>query len=297
MNPPAARPATGDIRQRFLFEDYDIRGEIVSLGTTLAEVYARNPYPAALRAHLGEFLAAAALLSANLKTSGTLTVQARGDGPVSLLMAECTDRRDLRAIARRPHPDPLAGDDLRALVGRGHLSVTVAVPGRERHQGIAPLEHPRLAGCLADYFARSEQLPTRLWLAADERAAAGLLLQALPAQRQTPAALRRCWEQLAALADTLTPAEQLALDHETLLYRLFHRERVRLYDPVPMRFACSCSKTRIGNAIAALGPDAVAGLFAATPVIETQCQFCHQHYHFMPAELGAERLGGGVRLH
>lgn len=297
MSPTTAIPTTRDIRRRFLFEEYDIRGEIVSLEGTLAEVYARNPYPAALRLHLGEFLAAAALLSANLKTSGSLTVQARGDGTVPLLMAECTDRRELRAIARQHHPDLPAGDDLGALVGRGHLSVTVALPGRERHQGIAPLEQPRLAGCLSDYFARSEQLPTRLWLAADHRAAAGLLLQALPAQRQTTAELGHCWERLTALGDTLTPVEMLQLDHATLLYRLFHEERVRLYDPVPMRFSCSCSRTRIGNAIAALGPAAVAELFAATPTIETQCQFCHQHYHFTPAQLSAELLGGGIHLH
>jgi molecular chaperone Hsp33 len=286
-----------DIHQRFLFEDYDIRGEIVSLRRSTAEVYRHNSYPAPLKTQLGEFLAAAALISANLKTAGTLTVQARGDGPVPLLMADCTDRQDLRAIARMPDPGAILSDDLRQLVGSGHLSITVTMPGRERHQGIVPLEHPRLAACLSDYFARSEQLPTRLWLAADTRAAAGLLLQALPAQRQTLSEREHCWEHLTALADTLAVDEQLTLDHGAQLHRLFHGEHVRLYDPTPLRFACSCSRERIGGSIIALGPETVRELLASSPLLSIQCQFCQQHYGFTEAQLSAAALGADPTLH
>lgn len=286
-----------DIHQRFLFEDYDIRGEIVSLRQSTAEVYRHNPYPAPLQTQLGEFLAAAALISANLKTAGTITVQARGDGPVPLLMADCTDRRDLRAIARMPDSGAVLSDDLRQLVGSGHLSITVTMPGRERHQGIVPLEHPRLAACLSDYFARSEQLPTRLWLAADTGAAAGLLLQALAVQRQTLTERERCWEQLTALADTLAAHEQLTLSHGAQLHRLFHGERVRLYDPTPLRFACSCSRARIGGSIIALGPETVRDLLASSPLLSIQCQFCHQHYDFTAAQLSAAALGADPTLH
>lgn len=289
--------AAQDTRQRFLFEDYDIRGEIISLRATVAAVCAHHPYPPQLRARLGEFLSAAALISANLKTTGTVTVQARGDGPVPLLMADCTDRHALRAIARCQTADAELSEDLCALVGRGHLSVTVALPGRQRHQGIAPLEHQRLADCLSDYFGRSEQLATRLWLAADGSSAAGLLLQALPAQRQTPAARERTWEHLVTLADTLTAPEQLGLRHEVLLHRLFHHERVRLFDPVPVGFACTCSAARIGSAIVALGTDTLADLFATSPVVETQCQFCHQTYRFTAQNLTAEHLSAGSPLH
>lgn len=287
----------GDIHQRFLFEDYDIRGEIVSLRQSTAEVYRHNPYPALLQTHLGEFLAAAALISANLKTAGTLTVQARGDGPIPLLMAECTDRQDLRAIARMPDPGAVLSDDLRQLVGSGHLGITLTMPGRERHQGLVPLEHPRLAACLSDYFARSEQLPTRLWLAADTGAAAGLLLQALPLQRQTLTERERCWEQLTALADTLAAHEQLSLGHHAQLHRLFHGEQVRLYDPTPLRFACSCSRERIGGSIIALGPETVRELLTNSPLLSTQCQFCHQHYDFTAAQLSAAALGADPTLH
>ena len=286
-----------DIHQRFLFEDYDIRGEILSLREVSAEVYRHNPYPARLQIQLGEFLAACALLSNNLKASGTLTLQARGDGPVPLLMADCTDRRDLRAIARMPDPDARLSDDLRQVVGSGHLSITVTRPGRERHQGIVPLERPHLAACLSDYFARSDQLPTRLWLAADTAAAAGLLLQALPAQLQTPVERERIWEHLTALTDTLTAREQLTLDHKACLYRLFHGERVRLYDPTPLRFACSCSRERIGGSIIALGPEAVHELLASSPQLETQCQFCHRTYDFTAAQLSAAALGADPTLH
>lgn len=286
-----------DIHQRFLFEDYDIRGEIVSLRQSTAEVYRHNPGPAPLHTQLGEFLAAAALISANLKTAGTLTVQARGDGPVPLLMADCTDRQDLRAIARMPDPGAVLSDDLRQLVGSGHLSITVTMPGRERHQGIVPLEHPRLAACLSDYFARSEQLPTRLWLAAGPKAAAGLLLQALPVQRQTLTERERCWEQLTALADTLAAHEQLTLGHGAQLHRLFHGEQVRLYDPTPLRFACSCSRERIGGSIIALGPETVRELLASSPLLSTECQFCHQHYDFTETQLSAAALGADPTLH
>jgi molecular chaperone Hsp33 len=286
-----------DIHQRFLFEDYDIRGEIVSLRRSTAEVYRHNSYPAPLKTQLGEFLAAAALISANLKTAGTLTVQARGDGPVPLLMADCTDRQDLRAIARMPDPGAILSDDLRQLVGSGHLSITVTMPGRERHQGIVPLEHPRLAACLSDYFARSEQLPTRLWLAADTRAAAGLLLQALPAQRQTLSEREHCWEHLTALAETLAVHEQLTLDHGAQLHRLFHGEHVRLYDPTPLRFACCCSRERIGGSIIALGPETVRELLASSPLLSIQCQFCQQHYGFTEAQLSAAALGADPTLH
>ncbi|MGE3296320.1 MAG: Hsp33 family molecular chaperone HslO [Porticoccaceae bacterium] len=289
--------APNDIHQRFLFEDYDIRGEIVSLRESTAAVYRHNPYPALLQTHLGEFLAAAALISTNLKTAGTLTVQARGDGPVPLLMAECSDRQNLRAIARMPDPGAALSDDLRQLAGSGHLSITLAVPGRERHQGMVPLEHPRLAACLSDYFARSEQLPTRLWLAADTGAAAGLLLQALPTQRQTLAERERCWEHLTALADTLTADEQLTFGHHAQLHRLFHGEQVRLYDPTPLRFACSCSRERIGSSIVALGPETVRELLASSPLLSTQCQFCHQHYDFTAAQLSAAVLGADPTLH
>jgi molecular chaperone Hsp33 len=286
-----------DIHQRFLFEDYDIRGEIVSLRQSTAEVYRHNPYPAPLQMQLGEFLAAAALISANLKTAGTLTVQARGDGPVPLLMADCTDRQDLRAIARMPDPGAVLKDDLRQLVGSGHLSITETMHGRESHQGIVPLEHPRLAACLSDYFARSEQLPTRLWLAADSKAAAGLLLQALPVQRQTLTERERCWEHLTALADTLAAHEQLTLGHGAQLYRLFHGEQVRLYAPTPLRFACSCSRERIGGSIIALGPETVRELLASSPLLSIQCQFCHQHYDFTAAQLSAAALGADPTLH
>jgi molecular chaperone Hsp33 len=212
-------------------------------------------------------------------------------------MADCTDRRDLRAIARMPDSGALLSNDLRQLVGSGHLSITVTMPGRERHQGIVPLEHSRLAACLSDYFARSEQLPTRLWLAADSGAAAGLLLQALPIQRQTLTERERCWEHLTALADTLTAHEQLALGHGARLHRLFHGERVRLYDPTPLRFACSCSRARIGGSIVALGPDTVRELLASSPLLSTQCQFCHQRYDFTAAQLSAAALGADPTLH
>ena len=190
---------------------------------------------------LGEFLAAASLLSSTLKFDGILTLQARGDGPLPLIMAECSHHQGLRAVAQPDDAadfDQLAVDaegraDIRQLLGKGVLAITIDPDKGERYQGIVPLDADKLAGCLEHYFSQSEQLNTRFWFSADSNASAGLMLQALPQQLNASAEENRDhWETTVALADTVEPGELLGLEHETLLYRLFHEEQVRLFDAV-----------------------------------------------------------------
>lgn len=269
-----------DITQRFLFENADVRGELVALDTSYREVLAKHDYPEPVRELLGEMLAAAVLLSTTIKFDGLLVLQASSSGPVSTLMVECASDQAVRGIAR--YDESLTGSTLTELMPDGILAITVDPEVGQRYQGIVSLDGATLAECLNGYFQNSEQLPTRFRLQADGRTARGLLLQALPADRQRDAEQRAAtWEHLNILADTLTGEELLSLDNQTVLHRLFHQEDVRLFDPHAVRFECSCSMERSGNALVSLGhEDAIALLAEQDGEIEIDCQFCNARYQF-----------------
>lgn len=275
-----------DKLQRFIFEHSDIRGEILTLEDSFRQVLGNAHYPEPIQALLGQFMAAAGLLSATLKFDGVLTLQAQGSGPLSTIMADCTRHHHLRAIARFDTDFSYnSGQQLQDLIGVGNLSLTIAPNRGERYQGIVPLEAPTLAGCLENYFLQSEQLNTRIWLSSapanEPPRAAGLLLQALPTQKETdPATNRLLWEHVTQLADTITHDEQLLLDHEQQLYRLFHQDELRIFDASPIQFACSCSEERIANALISLGREELQSIIDEQGAIEINCEFCHQHYSF-----------------
>lgn len=274
-----------DSLQRFIFDNTDVRGEIIHLEHSYQAVLANGNYPANIQRLIGEALAASGLLSATMKFDGVFTLQARGEGDLSLLMADCTRQRLLRGIARLlPGAAPEEGN-LAELLGKGHLAITVDPAQGERYQGIVPLEGETLAHCLEGYFRQSEQLPTRLWLFADGKRAGGLLLQALPQHRQTLAERDDYLDHLIALASTLNGEEFLSTPAEHLLHRLFHQETVRIYDPTAMAFACSCSRTRTERMLASLGQEEVKSIIAERGNVEIQCEFCHQQYRFDPADI------------
>lgn len=174
-----------DFSQRFLFDDTDVRGEMVALRESYAHMLAKHAYPQPVAQLLGEMMAAAALLVGTLKFDGLLVLQARSEGPLSLLMVECSSARDLRGIARYEAEQIGADADLQSLMPNGVLAITIDPTRGQRYQGIVELEGVDLAECLSNYFASSEQLPTRFWLKADGQRARGLLLQQLPAHHQT----------------------------------------------------------------------------------------------------------------
>jgi molecular chaperone Hsp33 len=299
---------SNDLLHRFLFDDCDIRGEIVTLCDSYREVLSHNPQVPAIRRLLGEFLAAVGLLSSTLKFDGKIILQARGDGPVSTIMAECNHHNDLRGIVRvNPNielSDELANHgSLQQLLGNGILVITIE-PQRsenfggtlERHQGIVPMDAENLAGCLEHYFYQSEQLSTRLWFAANNEIATGFLIQALPQQLITNEEDNQDkWETIITLADTIKAEELLELEHATVLYRLFNEQPLRLYEPKALRFACSCSRERSANALLAIGNDEVESLLIEKGSIDIDCQFCNQHYHFAADEV--RKLLGGNVLH
>jgi molecular chaperone Hsp33 len=276
-----------DISLKFVFENVDIRGEIVHLDAAYAEITEIHQYAPGVSRLLGEFLAAAVLLSTTIKFEGRLILQAQSDGDIPLLMAECSNTLQVRAIASGA--EQATATEFSSLLRDGQLAITIEPLSGRRYQGIVPLEGHDLATCLEHYFANSEQLATRLWLASDGSCAAGLLLQQLPAQVTGDAARRSTqWQHLCMLADTTTAEELLATDQQSLLYRLFHQDPLRLFEQETVRFACSCSRDRCLDALLALGSTELGELLAEENPIIIDCEFCNQQYAFGTADLAGE---------
>ena len=281
--------SSSDLMHRFMFDETDIRGEIVTLEESYQSVVANNDYPLVIQRLLGEFVAAASLLSSSLKFDGIITLQARGEGPLPLIMAECDHQKSLRAVAKPADSvnyDDLATASFQELIGDGMLVIIIQPDKGRRYQGIVPLENATLAQCLEHYFAQSEQLKTRFWLEAGEQQAAGLMLQMLPQQVASEEENDEHWNTVVSLASTVKPQELFELDHETILYRLFNEEQTRLFDADPVRFACSCSRDRSASALITLGRNEVEAMLAEQEIISIDCQFCNQSYAFGERDMG-----------
>lgn len=265
-----------DTLQRFLFEHVPVRGEFVHLDATWQAVLERHDYPPLLRDVLGELMVASALLAATLKFEGSVILQLHGSGPVSLVVAECTSDTTLRATAKWSGEIP-AGD-LPSLLGNGRFAITL-VPREagQTYQGIVDLRGGTVAACLEHYMQHSEQLDTRLWLAADERRAAGVLLQQLPGPSDADP---DDWHRIVQLAGTLSRQELLDLPPETLLYRLFHEDDVRVFEPRITAFRCSCSKQRVVSMLRMLGQKEVRSIIDERKSVDVQCEFCGKAYSF-----------------
>ena len=284
-----------DFTQRFLFDDTDVRGELVALSSSYQQVLAKHSYPAPVAELLGELLAASSLLVGTLKFDGLLVLQVRSEGPLSLLMVECSSQGELRGIARYDGERIGAADGLAQLMPEAVLAMTVDPKQGKRYQGIVPLDGETLADSLTSYFAASEQLSTRFWLCAAGGRARGLLLQQLPPDRLPDAEERAAsWEHLLTLADTVQNEELLGLDNQTLLHRLYHQETLRLFEPRPLQFRCSCSRERSAKALISLGQaDAEQLLEEQQGRIVIDCQFCNERYGFDAADVGQLFAGGG----
>ena len=279
--------ADGDTLRRFIFERFAVRGYLVRLDAAWRALMEQHAYPDAVRDALGEAVAATLLLGATLKFEGLLTLQMQGPGPMHLLVVQATHGRAVRGVAR--WRGGVASSALDQLTGGGQLTVTIENPDRSsRYQGIVPLSGARLADCFEDYFARSEQLATRLWLVADAERAAGLLLQRLPSGasassaelEHSAAAGDEDWSRVLQLAATLTAAELASLPAAELLRRLFHEEDVRLFEPGPVFFQCSCSRERVSAILRSLGAAELHAALAAQGRVEVRCEFCNRAWAF-----------------
>ena len=284
-----------DFTQRFIFDERDVRGEWVALDTSYREVLSRHAYPEPVAQLLGELMAATALLVGALKFDGLLILQARSEGPIPLLMMECSGEREIRGMARYDAEQIPADATLAQLMPNGHLTLTIDPVKGQRYQGTVELDGETLSECFTNYFVQSQQLNTRFWLHAQDGKARGLLLQQLPRDREPDDEERDAsWQHVMALAGTLK-AEEWALDNETLLHRLYHEDAVRLFETQDLRFACSCSRERSGNALVSLGEaDARALLAECDGQIEIDCQFCNERYYFDASDVAQLFAGGGT---
>ncbi|GAC1415620.1 MAG: Hsp33 family molecular chaperone HslO [Burkholderiaceae bacterium] len=280
-----------DNLQKFLFEGAPVRGELVELSETWHQVLDRRSYPRAVQKLLGELLSAAALLSANLKFNGVIVMQIHGDGPVKLLVVECDTELRLRATAKLTGDACIADDaQLPQLVnvhGHGRFVITLdpkdKLPGQQAYQGIVPLDGDSVATVIENYMLRSEQLDTRLWLAADGTVSRGLLLQRLPNTGGTEAPVPdelETWDRTVMLAETLKEEELIGTDTATLMRRLFWEETIRLFEPRYPQFHCTCTREKVGNMLKMLGKVEIEEAITELGKLEIDCDFCGQHYQF-----------------
>ncbi|MEH8022205.1 Hsp33 family molecular chaperone HslO [Rheinheimera metallidurans] len=263
---------------RFIFQNRNVRGELVQLSTSLDQMLLSHEYPMPVKQLLAELVAATSLLTATLKFEGDIAVQVQGDGPVRFAAVNGTEQQQFRGVVRMQAD--ITGDSFRQLIGEGYMVVTITPKQGERYQGIIPLSGDSLASTLEAYFAQSEQLPTRLYLYTDIQAqhcrAAGFMLQVLPVDQQKA---KTDFDDLVMLSNTLTHDEMFNLDIEQLLYRLFHQEEVELFPAQPVSFVCGCSKEKCSSAIISLGAE-VINEHILEGKLDISCEYCNKIYHF-----------------
>jgi molecular chaperone Hsp33 len=280
--------AQHDQLHRYLFENHAVRGELVTVSETWQHILENHDYPQPVKNVLGELLVATSLLTATLKFDGDITVQLQGDGPLTLAVINGNNNQQMRGVARMQGAIPQDAD-LKTLVGNGYLVITITPQDGERYQGVVGLEGDTLAECLEDYFMRSEQLPTRLFIRTGDTdgkaAAGGLLLQVLPAQN----AQTDDFNHLATLTETITAEELLTLPANEVLWRLYHEEHVTLYDPQDVEFKCTCSRQRCADALKTLPEDEINGIIAEDGEIDMHCDYCGSHYVFTAMDIAALR--------
>lgn len=275
----------GDQRQRFYIENQPVRGEVVRLHDSLTTILQQRDYPQAIQVLLGEMLVATSLLASTMKIEGRISLQIQSTGNLHWAMAECNHLGEVRALAEFDETDLFAqatdSSTVLANLQGGVLFINIEPTFGERYQGIIPLEHATLAGCLMQYYDLSAQIPTHIVLASQEQRAGGLLLQLLPrSEEEQDFVDEDLWPRLKMLADTLKADELTNLDSQEILYRLYHEEELRLPEVEHLRFACTCSRERCENALLQIGEVAVQETLMEQNPIEMDCQFCNQRYLF-----------------
>ncbi|WP_211217117.1 Hsp33 family molecular chaperone HslO [Psychromonas hadalis] len=267
-----------DQLQRFLFDDFDIRGEIANADNSFNEIIKNHDYPLEVANLMGELLVATTLLTAMLKFEGKIAVQLQGDGPLKMVVINADQNLQVRGTARVK--GETAGLSFSQLVGNGHMMITISPDDGERYQGIVDLSKDSLSACLENYFDQSEQLPTRVILHADSEGkaqAAGLLIQTLPSTGDNH---ENDFQHVCALAHTVKADELYELTQEELLHRLYHQETVRLFEKQAIAFKCSCSKDRCLSSLASITPEEILGILNERGAIEMHCEYCASDYRF-----------------
>jgi molecular chaperone Hsp33 len=276
--------------QRFIFENRPVRGHWVGIGQGWRDLRQFREYSPPVQELLGQAVCAALLLAATLKFKGTLTLQLQGNGAVGLLVAQCTHDFRYRALARAQGEGAatsLTPEVFRWLIGdQGRLTVTIEAEERElRYQGVVPLTGHSLAACLEQYFASSEQLPTRVRLAADAHHAAGLLVQRLPgvggvAADSAEDEAGSAWADAQASLEAVTAADLLHFTGEELLMQDFREHDVRVFAGEPVKFECRCTPERVNTMLRGLGEQEVREVLKEQGAVTVTCDFCSRPYEY-----------------
>lgn len=285
-----------DTLKRYLIAHENIRVQTVQLSQSWQTGLKHQNLPRVVQQLLGELTAAAALLASNIKFDGSLVLQIQGDGPVALLVAECSSDLKIRATASLRENAHIPEDgSLQTLInhnGQGRFVVVLdpshKAAGMQPYQGIVPLEGTTIAEALEQYMLTSEQLETKLWLASDQQSSAGLMLQRLPQEGGTNAdksdsaenSQQEKWDDLLPLFETVNQAELLNTESDTLMHRLLWQEELLAFEPKSVAWHCPCTRQRVISMLQMLGEAEVTEIFQEQNQIEVACNFCGKPYSF-----------------
>lgn len=275
-----------DLLQRFIFANAPVRGEYIHLQSTFHEIVHQHDYPPAIKQLLGEALCVAGLLSAIIKFDGRLTVQFRGKGKLKMLLAQCDNQFHMRGLAK--YEGEMSYDDLMEAFNDGVLVIMLdsGLGGKNRYQGIVSWRGNSLVESIEGYFRESEQLATKIWLAVSDGAAAGYLLQVVPGKDKAVSAIEKeiiapSWEHLTKLTTSnLQPADMFQVEYPQLLSKLYPEEEIRIFEGVPVKFQCTCSRQRGADAIELLGKKEAEAELKNNNSIVVTCDFCNREYVF-----------------
>jgi molecular chaperone Hsp33 len=270
-----------DTLQRFMFEHASIRGEIVHVKDVYQTIMQQRPYPPAVRTMLAEALMACILLTGSIKFEGEINLQFHGDERLPLIIVQCDNLLNVRACAKFKKSDDV--DYTQAFMS-GQMSLSIhQYKNTQTYQSIVPISTVSMAENLAHYFAQSEQIPSKVWLAIGKEHASGMILQLLPGQNSLQR--EQFWEYAVHIGQTITEKELLELDNQTILHRLYHETVLRLYDARSIRFKCRCNQAKMQQVLKVLGEAEIQQLLQETGHVEVYCDFCNHRYVFDPIDV------------
>lgn len=283
MNEFNVMTQTADTLQRFMFEHANIRGEIAHLNETYQAIIQQHPYPPMVKQLLGQALVSVILLTGSIKFEGNISLQFQGDERLPLLLVQCNHLLDVRGYAKYCKEDETV--DYHAAFLTGKMMLTIAQDNQTQpYRSVVPIVSGHMSDNLMHYFAQSEQISSRVWLAANDEQASGMLLQLMPSQDTQPDGQTQqreeFWEYAVQIGQTITEHELLTLDNETLLHRLYHETQLRLYPARALRFQCRCNEERVKQALLVLGEKEVQALSQEKKVIDIRCDFCNKNFTF-----------------
>lgn len=268
--------AQNDFIQRFIFENAPVKGEIVHLETTFQDIINKKDYPPMVEQLLGEALISTLLIVSSIKFKGSLSLQFQGDQRLPLLLVQTDENLNIRACVR--FQENLATEEYAESFLTGKMALTITQDNQtQSYQSIVPIGSTSMAENLMFYFAQSEQISTKIWLAAESNRAAGIMLQLMPGG--TTEEREHFWEYAVQIGETITPQELINLNNETLLHRLYHEEDLRLFDKRNVRFQCRCSQEKMRQVLLAIGEKEARDIISEQGKIEVECDFCNKKYY------------------